>query len=165
MCTHSIYSFNFASFWVPFTLFGRLTITSKSNLLRLRLGVQQENPLKGPNISMSFVGTNADFTCVSPLKSCAYITWHQDLRINSAWARIDPDSNPDLRYKYVVENSPLGCKLTVKNVQISDYAPIKCIFLLTFERTADLMVFGKSMACLSSFYSMTVIDPWLCEHT
>jgi len=93
---------------------------------------------------MNFVGTNATFVCVSPMKNCVNMTWYQEFELYpfSTWQPIDP-KDPSMRDKYIVDNSTLGCQLTVTNVQMIDYGAFKCSILNTFERIAELRVFRE----------------------
>lgn len=94
---------------------------------------------------MNFVGTNATFICVSPIKTCVHTIWYQEFVIlfYAQWLRIDYVEHPSPGDKFIAENSPSGCKLTVTNVQLADSGAFMCKFLNAFERIAELRVFGK----------------------
>ena len=97
-------------------------------------------------MSLNFAGTNATFTCVSPLSDYVYMTWHQEFQdpiSNTSWRRIDNDIHPNFTNKFIVENSTLGCKLTVTDVQVDDSGEFRCEFNNSLRGTAALVVIGK----------------------
>ena len=58
------------------------------------------------------------------------------------WIQIHYTIPPNIRDKFIVENSTVGCKLTVTNAQLNDPEEFKCVFRDT-QRTAGLYVFSK----------------------
>lgn len=109
-------------------------------------------PLKRPRSLINVIGTNATFTCVSPLKNCVEMTWQRGL---GRWGfPINYDNYPSFRGKYIVENSTLGCQLTVANVQFYDVAIYECKFMKSFIGTANLFAISKSFANFDLFCSV-----------
>ena len=113
------------------------------------LGAEEEYPLQVPENSISFNGTNATFTCLSTLRNCDSMKWYQFS--SNDWSQIHFDIHPNITNKFIMENSTLGCKLTVRNVQVSDQKDFKCVFKDSAERTAGLYVIGKLLIIFRLF--------------
>ena len=136
-----------------------------SQFLLFRLGEHQGNPLQRLNDSLNFVGTDAEFICVSPVGTCASIIWYKD-NGSSHWISLDsirPTYDRIGRAKYKTKHHKpdptFGCRLTVRNVQFIDYGAFMCEFLHTFKRTAELRVYGK----LNNFLCQRILQRRLYE--
>ena len=79
------------------------------------------------------------------------MTWQRGL--GRSGLQINYTAYPSFRDKYIVENFPLGCQLTVANVQLADATTYQCIFRKSISRTADLFAISKSVANFSLFCS------------
>src|SRR6218665_285243 len=114
-------------------------------------------PVKRPRSLLNFVGTEATFTCVSPLNGCVEMTWQKGL--GRRGFPINYDDYPSFRGKYILANSTLGCQLTIANVQLTDAAIYHCTFMKTFIGTADLIALSKLFAS-----SQVKSIPFYCKH-
>lgn len=95
--------------------------------------------LQGPDNSLCFVGTSAIFTCVSSLGNCVNMTWLQEDQFAiTDWSQIHPSATN----RFKMENSTLGCKLTLTNLQRADSGKFKCVYKNS-AKAAVLRVFGK----------------------
>src|SRR6218665_662275 len=104
-----------------------------------------DNPLTQPTNYLAYFGTNATFTCVSPLRSCADMIWYRyTIRSGYAnWYQLNYAVHPRPTQKYIVENIPSRCRLTVTKVNRTDSGPYQCRFMTHFEATAQLYAIGK----------------------
>src|SRR6218665_1648347 len=93
------------------------------------------------------VGSNITFTCISILKNCLEMIWSKRINkrrtvdIFNTYKGIYPSD------KYIVENSTVGCLLTVKHIQLNDAANYTCKIMISdtvYTESAQLYAFGKS---------------------
>ena len=101
----------------------------------------EEDPLTGPEHSLAYVGTEATFTCVSPLENCANMIWrrsyYNESTMTYSW---NPINYGRPTYKYRVHDYDMGCSLIVRNVQINDSGKFQCRFMDFFNSEAELIV-------------------------
>ena len=105
-----------------------------------------ESPLKGPGNFTVAVGSSVSFTCVSPLRDCAGISWNTYVQPSNPVTINIQDRVPRRPDKYIIEDSTEGCNLTVKNVEDKDQGGFFCrIFIgtTTIESTGYLTVTSK----------------------
>lgn len=116
------------------------------------LDYQNVNHLTGPSDVFSYLGLNVTFTCDSPLRTCDSMNWYKSKRGTKRITIYSDDNGIYLRRKYVVENSTVGCRLTVINVNLNDASDFICEILISqrsYNGTAELFVQSKSSSIIS----------------
>ena len=114
-------------------------------------------PLKGHAERFSAVGKDASFQCLSPLGTCANITWHRGNE--SFMSPIDVNVYQDFRQsvtdKYVLTEAWIGCVLILRDAQLDDAGPYLCRAMdYSFLFATELYVVGK----LSAHFAFLYID-------
>ena len=100
-------------------------------------------PLKGYTERFCAVGKDVSFQCLSPLETCANITWHRGNE--SLISQIDFRQN--VTDKYVLTEAWIGCVLIVRDAQLDDAGSYTCRFMnYSTQLTTDLYVVGKLFA-------------------
>ena len=100
--------------------------------------------------SVCSIGKNATFQCLSPLETCANITWHRGRE--PLEPPIAGHAYPAFRDKYIMSDSVLGCQLIIRNAELSDTGPYTCRFMNSFQVTTELYVLGKLYVYFTLFY-------------
>jgi len=130
-------------------------LSSSSKFLHFCLDGPREHPLTGPENQFGFVGSDVNFTCISPVGYCVGMNWFkQKVGRGRETISISRFGNYS-RAKYTVMGSRMGCQLTVKRLELNDASSVICEIVIshrTYEGTASLLVFSK--------LSQTVIAIW-----
>lgn len=86
--------------------------------------------------------------------------WYQydwDPESQTDWIRIHYNIHPSSTDKFIVDNSTLGCKLTITNVQRNDNGDYKCKFKNYLEGIAKLVVIGKLCSYFHLSFAIIII--------